>query len=142
MPFYQERIEFIPTANPDLVFCEYDKLRISFMVREGGRDENGQSLGPVKVVSISGKGYGSMLPTPDEIKGILNLFGLDLQRSRRSILPHRKDSRYGDILCYEQPMFLMPAQKDETKGKDTQTPAEPSGVVYCVRGNRRKTAAG
>jgi len=79
MPFYQERVEFIPTATQDLVFCEYDKLRISFMVREGGRDEKGQSLGPVKVVSISGKGYGSMLPTPDEIKGILNLFGLDVQ---------------------------------------------------------------
>ena len=142
MPFYQERIEFIPTANPDLVFCEYDKLRISFMVREGGRDENGQSLGPVKVVSISGKGYGSMLPTPDEIKGILNLFGLDVQRSRRRILPHQKDSRYGDILCYEQPMFLMPAQENAVPERDAQTQEKPSGVVYCVRENRRKAAAG
>lgn len=51
-------------------------------------------------------------------------------------------SRYGDILCYEQPMFLMPAQKEDAKKQDAQTPAEPSGAVYCGRGTRREAAAG
>jgi len=39
-------------------------------------------------------------------------------------------------------MFLMPAHEKAVPERDAQTQENPSGVVYSVRDNRQKAAAG
>ena len=80
MAFDRAYLYLTAADNDGRIGGKYKRLSFFYSEIPGGPDENGHSIGPVRTVSITARGYHGDFPSKLDIEGILSTFGFDMTR--------------------------------------------------------------
>ena len=78
MAFDRAYLYLTAADNNGNVGGKYKRLSFSYSEVPGGSDETGRSIGPVRTVAITARGYWGDFPSKLDIEGILSTFGFDV----------------------------------------------------------------
>ena len=117
MAFDRAYLYLTAADNDGRIGGKYKRLSFYYSEIPGGTDETGLSIGLVRTVSITARGYRGDFPSKLDIEGILSTFGFDMTRidvfKPAKAIHRESDTQFGhrcmDIYIYSQAKFPISA---------------------------------